>query len=64
MNLTTPATPVSLRCFSRLGKLCPTTTADSATVGRVVRVVRPEDVSMEREKSLLAGFLMDAVPGT
>ena len=43
-NLATPVTPTSVCCFSRLRKLCPTTMSDSATVERVVRVVRPGGV--------------------
>ena len=53
---TTPATPVSSCCFSRLGKLCPTTTADSATVGRVCESY-DRGCRRKREKSLLAASL-------
>jgi hypothetical protein len=51
------------RWFSWLQKLCPTTTSDSATVGRFVRVVGPEGVDEAREVAA-GGLLMDAGPGT
>ena len=62
-NLATPATPISLCCFSRLRKSCPTTTADSATVGRVCESY-DRRVSTEAREVAAGGFLMDAGRGT
>ena len=56
-------TLIYLCCFSRLCKACPTTTAHSATVGRVMRVVRP-GVSAEAREVAAGGFPMDARRGT
>ena len=56
-NLATPVAPISLCSFSRLRKSCPTTTADSVTVGRVVRVVGSEGVEGSASSRLLAACL-------
>ena len=56
-NLAPPATPISLCCFSPVAESCPTTMSDPATVGRGVRVVRPEGCRRTREKSLRAASL-------
>ncbi len=44
-NLARPATPISFCCFSLGSESCPATMSDSATIERVVRVVRPEGVN-------------------
>ena len=48
---------LELLLLARLWGSCPTTTSDSTTVERVVRVGRPEGCRPKREKSLLAASL-------
>ena len=61
-NLAALVTLIYLCCFSRLCKSCPTTTAHSATVGRVWGV-RP-GVSAAAREVAAGGVLMDARRGT